>query len=66
MRKRITFVHDAEGAFDPKQASLGSNVLSIHFLKAAREERVTFGFNELPQEVRKQPVSIRNQLELMA
>jgi hypothetical protein len=64
MRKRITFVHNAEGPFDPKQAPLGNDVLSIRDLKAAREERVTFGFNELPQEVRNQPVPTGTQLEL--
>jgi hypothetical protein len=64
MRKRITFVHDAEGPFDPKQAPLGGDVLSIRSLQGAREERVTFGFNELPQEVRNQPLPTRTRLEL--
>jgi hypothetical protein len=51
MRRRSTFVHDSGLDIDPRQLQLLGNVFKIRELKAAREERLTFGFNELPQEV---------------
>lgn len=51
MRRRSTFVHDSGLDIDPRQLQLSGNVFKIRELKAAREERLTFGFNELPQEV---------------
>jgi hypothetical protein len=51
MRQRSTFVHDPALDIDPRQLQLAGNVLKIRALKAAREERLTVGFNELPQEV---------------
>ncbi|KAL1968948.1 hypothetical protein VTN77DRAFT_782 [Rasamsonia byssochlamydoides] len=52
MKRRITFVHGAESPFDPdKQAKLSNDVLSIRELDAAKEERLTFGFDELPGEL---------------
>jgi hypothetical protein len=55
MRRRITYVLGAEAPFDPDRQARYSNdnaVLSIRGLKnAAKEERVTFGFDELPGEV---------------
>ncbi|EEP79531.1 conserved hypothetical protein [Uncinocarpus reesii 1704] len=50
MKRRVTFIHDAEGEFDPKRAHLTSDSLSIQLLDAARQERLTFGFQELPNE----------------
>ena len=52
MRERITFVHGAEEAFHPSQLEVQDDSLYIKSLKAAREYRVTFSFEELPQEVR--------------
>lgn len=51
MRRRSTFVHDRRVDVDPRQLQLSGDVFKIRELKAAREERLTFGFNELPQEV---------------
>ena len=51
MRRRSTFVHDQRVDVDPRQLQLSGDVFKIRELKAAREERLTFGFNELPQEV---------------
>ena len=51
MRERITFVHSPEDAFDPSQLRLENNTLHVSSLKAAREDRVTFSLQELPQEV---------------
>ena len=51
MRRRSTFVHDPALDIDPRQLQLAGNVLKIRELKAAREERLTVGFDELPQEV---------------
>ncbi|KKZ65200.1 hypothetical protein EMCG_08960 [[Emmonsia] crescens] len=51
MRKRITFVHAAEGKFDPEQITVNDDSLSIQSLQAARQERATFAFHELPQEL---------------
>lgn len=53
MKVRSTFVHDAEDNFDPSQLKAEGNSLSLRGLKAAREDRFTFSFQELPQEVRK-------------
>ena len=52
MRERITFVHGAENDFDPNQLEVQNDSLYIKSLKAVREDRVTFSFEELPQEVR--------------
>ena len=51
MRTRITYVHDAEGQFDPEQASVENGSLSVRGLAGAREFKVTVGLDELPQEV---------------
>lgn len=51
MKRRSTFVHDSELNVDPRQLQLSGDVFKIRELKAGREERLTFGFNELPQEV---------------
>lgn len=51
MRTRITYVHDAEGQFEPEQASVENGSLSVRALAGARELRVTVGLDELPQEV---------------
>ncbi|KAL2036992.1 hypothetical protein N7G274_010277 [Stereocaulon virgatum] len=51
MRERITFVHGAEDAFDPKQLQIQHDFFHIKSLKAAREDRVTASLYELPQEL---------------
>jgi PIG-X / PBN1 len=51
MRRRSTFIHDVQLEIDPKQLVLSGNKFGIKDLNAAREERLTFGFNELPQEL---------------
>lgn len=51
MRRRITFAQGPDSPFDQDQVQLTSDALKLRGLDAAREERVTFGFNELPSEV---------------
>lgn len=51
MKERVTFIHRAEDAFDPKQLRLENDVLRLESLKAAREDQLTFSLSELPQEV---------------
>ncbi|KAJ9256998.1 hypothetical protein DTO195F2_5677 [Paecilomyces variotii] len=51
MRRRITFAQGPDSPFDQDQVQLTSDALKLRGLDAAREERVTFGFNELPSEL---------------
>lgn len=51
MRERITFIHGINEKFDPSQLRLSNDTLQITSLKAAREDRLTIGLYELPQEV---------------
>lgn len=51
MRERITFLHRPDDALDPKQLQLQNDTLHVTFLKAAREDKLTVGLYELPQEV---------------
>ena len=51
MRRRSTFIHDPKVDVDPSQLQLAGDQFKIRELKAAREERLTVGFSELPQEV---------------
>jgi hypothetical protein len=51
MRRRSTFVHHPTLDVDPRQLYVSGDRFVIDNLKAAREERLTFGFNELPEEV---------------
>ena len=51
MRERSTFVHGAHDAFDPEQLVVDQEAVQVRRLKAAREDRLTLGFSELPQEV---------------
>jgi hypothetical protein len=52
MRQRITFLHKPEDAIDPGSLSIGEKDLSFAKLEAAREDKITLGFEELPQELR--------------
>ncbi|CZR54787.1 related to PBN1 protein, required for post-translational processing of the protease B precursor Prb1p [Phialocephala subalpina] len=51
MRQRITYLQEPNDAVDPKNLQVTNNSISTKELKAAREERITFGFDELPQEL---------------
>jgi len=51
MRRRITFVHGPDEEFDPRQIHLNNGTLSIGSVKGAREDRITLGSQQLPQEV---------------
>jgi hypothetical protein len=51
MRQRITFLQQPRDSLDPKALKITKNAISTPELKAAREDRITFGFDELPQEL---------------
>jgi hypothetical protein len=51
MRRRSTFVHDPSLDVNPQQLYVSGHRFVIDKLRAAREERLIFGFNELPEEV---------------
>jgi hypothetical protein len=51
MRRRSTFVHDPTLDVDPRKLYLSGGHFVIENLRAAREEKLTFGFDELPEEV---------------
>ena len=51
MRQRITFLQEPQDSIDPKLLKVTKNAISTKELKAAREDRVTFGLDELPQEL---------------
>ncbi|KAH6719600.1 PIG-X [Leptodontidium sp. MPI-SDFR-AT-0119] len=53
MRQRITFLQDPADSIDPSKLTVTSTSISTPELTAAREERITFGFDELPQELYK-------------
>jgi hypothetical protein len=51
MRRRITYIQPPHAPFHPSQTTLSPNTLTISNLDAAREERITLGFDELSGEV---------------
>ncbi|KAI5307877.1 protease B nonderepressible form, partial [Ascosphaera atra] len=51
MKRRTTFFHQGGGQFDPSQLSLTKDSLTVTDLHAARQERLTFGFGEIPGEL---------------
>lgn len=51
MKRRITFVQRQDAPFEADQAVLTASTLSIRNLDAVREDRITFGLNDLPEEV---------------
>ncbi|KAK0124648.1 protease B nonderepressible form [Cadophora gregata] len=53
MRQRVTFLQDPADSIDPSKLEITSTSISTPELTAAREERITFGFDELPQELYK-------------
>lgn len=52
MKRRVTLVQEPGAAFDPKQAVISSSSLKIRDLDSARQERITLGLDDLPEEVR--------------
>ncbi|KAJ5958344.1 uncharacterized protein N7479_005494 [Penicillium vulpinum] len=52
MKRRITFIQRVDASFDPQQAVLTASSLSVRDLDAAREDRITVGLHELPEELR--------------
>ncbi|CAI7604403.1 unnamed protein product [Penicillium glandicola] len=52
MKQRITFIQRVDAGFDPEQAVLTASSLSVRNLDAAREDRITVGLAELPEELR--------------
>ena len=57
MRQRITFIHEPQDAIDPKCFDLSNDkklgpTLTLKGLKAAREDRIVWAYDELPQDVR--------------
>lgn len=51
MRQRITFIQQPEDSIDPDTLKITDESISTTNVKAAREDRITFGFDELPQEL---------------
>lgn len=51
MKRRITYIQHPETPFKPHQASLSSSAVSVRDLDAAREDRITFSLEDLPEEV---------------
>ncbi|KAH8815647.1 PIG-X [Xylogone sp. PMI_703] len=51
MRQRITFLQRPEDAYDPSQLQLTQTSILAKNLRGARQERVTFSFESLPQEL---------------
>jgi hypothetical protein len=51
MKRRVTFVFDGDSPFEPDQAQVTDDSLLIRDLHAAKEDRATFSFTELPTEV---------------
>lgn len=51
MRQRITYLQDPAAAIDPSILIVTPSSISTPQLKAAKEERITFGLDELPQEL---------------
>lgn len=51
MRRRITFLQEPRDSVDPETLTVTDDVFETGQLRAAREDRITFGFDELPQEL---------------
>ncbi|MCJ1312043.1 protease B nonderepressible form [Agyrium rufum] len=50
MRERITYIHNPEDDYEPKNIQVQQDSLGIKALKAAKEDRLTAGVHEVPQE----------------
>ena len=51
MRRRSTFVHDPALDVDPEQLHVSGDKFVVEDLEAAREERLIFPLEKLPDEV---------------
>lgn len=51
MRRRTTYITDPCRAVNPKDIQVDGNQFLLGAIKAAREERLTLGLNDLPKEV---------------
>ena len=51
MRRRATYITDPSRAVNPKDIQVDGNRFLLGAIKAAREERLTLGLNELPKTV---------------
>ena len=51
MRERITFIHGPDAEFNSEQLEVRKDFVRVRDLDAAREDRLTFSFQELPPEV---------------
>lgn len=51
MRQRITYLQEPNDSVDPKTLEVGEAHIKTKGLKAAREEKITFAFDELPREL---------------
>ncbi|KAG9234453.1 PIG-X [Amylocarpus encephaloides] len=51
MRQRITFIQESEDSFDPKLLDVYISSIKARGIRAIREDRITFGLQELPQEL---------------
>jgi len=51
MKERITYIRDNKDEFHPDQLEVEKNAMHIKSLKAAKEHRLTFDYDELPAEV---------------
>lgn len=51
MRQRITYLQNPEDSLDPGTLEIGTAHIKAKEVKAAREEKITFGLDELPKEL---------------
>jgi hypothetical protein len=51
MRQRITLLHQPEDAVDPASIEVTKDSFKVAGIKAAREDRITLGIDELPEEI---------------
>lgn len=51
MRQRITYLQEPQDSLDPSTLKVTKNSISTKNVVAAREEKITFGLQELPQEL---------------
>ncbi|KAL4935896.1 hypothetical protein BDV06DRAFT_117496 [Aspergillus oleicola] len=51
MRQRLTYIQKPSAPYSPDQTTLTRDALHIQSIDAAREERITVGFDEVPDEV---------------
>ena len=52
MKQRITYIVQNPDAFSPEQLDVREGVFALKNVEAAKEHRITFGLDELPDRVR--------------